>query len=157
MSDKDGGNVSVLNERMMLGWHVANPGHQHQYSLDGKLGDQFAKSAWAALRKLNSASYTIPQVVELMRKNGMPDTSPDKFQAEILSPIEKWGMPDPITTYNLLNELWQRREGVSLIDLYRDQILWKDYASAGSGEDSRQHRAHVCGAGTNYVNGYMGW
>lgn len=25
MSDKDGGNVSVLNERMMLGWHVANP------------------------------------------------------------------------------------------------------------------------------------
>ena len=123
MSDKDGGNVSVLNERMMLGWHVANPGHQHQYSLDGKLGDQFAKSAWAALRKLNSASYTIPQVVELMRKNGMPDTSPDKFQAEILSPIEKWGMPDPITTYNLLNELWQRREGVSLIDLYRDQIL----------------------------------
>lgn len=118
-----GENISVLNERMMLAWHIKNPGYLHQYSLDNRLGDPLSKSGWKALQTLKSSSYTIPQIVELMKKNGMPDATDSKFQAEILEPVEKWGQPDPVTTYNLLNELWQRREGISLIDQYRGQIL----------------------------------
>jgi len=118
----DGRNISVINERMMVAWHFRNPGFFNQFNLDGKLGDPISKSAWTALKKLNSPSPTIIQITELMGKNGSPGMTADKFHQEVLSFIDNFGLPDPSSTYEMLNGLWQRREGIDLLDEYRDAL-----------------------------------
>lgn len=118
----DGKNTSPINERLMVGWHIKNPGYTNQYPLDGKLTDPVSKSAWNAIRKLGAATITTPQIVDLMAKNGAPGMTIERFTEELLKPLETWGMPDPVFTYSHVNGLWQKRNGKSIFEGYIAQM-----------------------------------